>query len=171
MAISLKSVNVINLFAEDFIGTKSFYQEVFGLPLIFEDEDSALFQFENVMVMVRDVSAASEFIPSAAVGSPEGGPRFVLAVFVDDVDAACTELAHSGDAAQRAGRPAVGDAYRQLLRPRRSCLGDRSGPGPEVVEGGLLVARGRFCDSDVSTELPPDARVPDGRFTAIRTRW
>ena len=96
MAISLKSVNVINLFAEDFIGTKSFYQEVFGLPLIFEDEDSALFQFENVMVMVRDVSAASEFIPSAAVGSPEGGPRFVLAVFVDDVDAACTELAHSG---------------------------------------------------------------------------
>jgi lactoylglutathione lyase len=93
VAISLKSVNVINLFAEDFVGTKSFYQKVFGLPLIFEDEDSALFQFENVMVMVRDVSAASEFIPSAAVGSPEGGPRFV---FVDDVDAACTELAQSG---------------------------------------------------------------------------
>jgi uncharacterized glyoxalase superfamily protein PhnB len=96
VAISLKSVNVINLFAEDFVGTKSFYQEVFGQPLIFEDEDSALFQFENVMVMVRDVSAASEFIPSAAAGSPEGGPRFVLAVFVDDVDAACTELAQSG---------------------------------------------------------------------------
>jgi catechol 2,3-dioxygenase-like lactoylglutathione lyase family enzyme len=96
MALALKSVNVINLFAEDFVGTKSFYEEVFGLPLIFEDEDSALFQFENVMVMVRDVAAASEFIASAAVGSPEGGPRFVLAVFVDDVDAACAELARSG---------------------------------------------------------------------------
>ena len=31
-----------------------------------------------------------------SVGTPEGGSRFVLAVFVDDVDAACTELAHRG---------------------------------------------------------------------------
>ena len=40
-------MNVINLFAEDVVGTKSFYQEVFGLPLIFEDENSALFKFET----------------------------------------------------------------------------------------------------------------------------
>jgi len=96
MALSLKSVNVINLFAEDLVGTKTFYQEVFALPLLFEDETSALFKFENIMVMVRDVSAAPELIAPTAVGSPEGGSRFVLAVFVDDVDAACTELAHRG---------------------------------------------------------------------------
>jgi len=96
MTLSLKSVNVINLFAEDLVGIKSFYEEVFGLPLIFEDENSALFKFENVMLMVRDVSAAPELIATVAVGSPEGGSRFVLAVFVDDVDAACTELARRG---------------------------------------------------------------------------
>jgi lactoylglutathione lyase len=96
MTLSLKSVNVINLFAEDLIGTKSFYQEVLGLPLMFEDESSALFKFENMMVMVRDASAAAELIAPAGVGSAESGSRFVLAVFVDDVDAACTELAQSG---------------------------------------------------------------------------
>jgi len=89
-------VNVINLFAEDIVATKSFYEEVFDLPLIFEDENSALFQFENVMVMVRAASAVPEFIGSAAVGNPEGASRFVLAVFVDDVDAVCTELEHRG---------------------------------------------------------------------------
>ena len=93
MTLSLKSVNVINLFAEDLAGTKSFYQEVFGLPPIFEDENSALFKFENMMVMVRDVSAVPELIAPAALGSPEGGSRFMLSVFVDDVDAVCTELA------------------------------------------------------------------------------
>ena len=96
MTLSLKSVNAINLFAEDLVGTKSFYQEVLGLPLLFEDENSALFKFENVMVMVRDVSAAAELIAPATIGSPGGGSRFVLAVFVDDVDAACTELGHRG---------------------------------------------------------------------------
>ena len=47
------------------------------------------------MLMVRDATAP-ELIAPAAVGSPEGGSRFVLAVFVDDVDAACTELAQHG---------------------------------------------------------------------------
>jgi lactoylglutathione lyase len=96
MTLSLKSVNVINLFAEDLAGTRSFYQEVFGLPPIFEDEHSALFKFENMMVMVRDVSAVPELIAPAAVGSPEGGSRFMLSVFMDDVDAACSELAQHG---------------------------------------------------------------------------
>jgi catechol 2,3-dioxygenase-like lactoylglutathione lyase family enzyme len=96
MTLSLKGVNVINLFAEDLAETKSFYQEVFGLPLIFEDDNSALFKFENMMAMVRDVSAVPELIAPAVVGSPEGGSRFMLSVFVDDVDAECAELAQQG---------------------------------------------------------------------------
>ena len=96
MTLSLNSVNVINLFAEDLVGTKSFYQEVFGRPLVFEDENSALFKFDNMMVVVRDVSEAPELIAPAAVASAEAGSRFVLAVFVDDVDASCAELATHG---------------------------------------------------------------------------
>ena len=41
--IPLKRVNVISLFAADLAGTRSFYQEVLGLPLTFEDETAAVF--------------------------------------------------------------------------------------------------------------------------------
>lgn len=95
MNLSLNSVNVINLFAEDLARTKTFYRDVFGLPLVFEDEKSALFKFENMMLMVRD-AGVPELIAPAAVGSPEDGSRFVLAVFVEDVDGTCTELAQRG---------------------------------------------------------------------------
>jgi catechol-2,3-dioxygenase len=38
MNLPLKRVNVISLFAADMAGTRSFYQEVLGLPLTFESE-------------------------------------------------------------------------------------------------------------------------------------
>jgi catechol 2,3-dioxygenase-like lactoylglutathione lyase family enzyme len=96
MSFSLKSVDVINVFAEDLAGTRSFYQEVLGVPLTFEDENSAVFKLENMMINLLQVSAAPELIAPAVVASPETGSRCVFATFVDDVDAACTELAHHG---------------------------------------------------------------------------
>jgi len=96
MNFSLKKVDVINLFAEDFAGTRTFYQEVLGLPLTFEDETTAVFKLENMMVCLTDVSTVPELIMPAAVASPEAGSRFMLAMFVDDVDAACAELAQHG---------------------------------------------------------------------------
>lgn len=48
MNLPLKRVNVISLFAEDLAGTRSFYQEVLGLPLTFEDEAAAVFKLENM---------------------------------------------------------------------------------------------------------------------------
>jgi len=96
MNFSLKRIDVINLFAEDFAGTKSFYQEVLGLPLTFADETTAVYKLENMMVCLTDVSAVPELIAPAAVASPEAGSRFMLAMFVDDVDAASSELAQHG---------------------------------------------------------------------------
>jgi catechol 2,3-dioxygenase-like lactoylglutathione lyase family enzyme len=93
MDFSFKRIDVVNLFAEDFAGTISFYQEVLGLSLAFEDEDTAVFQLENVMICLNDTSAGPKLIAPATVASPEAGSRFVLSVFVDDVDAACAELA------------------------------------------------------------------------------
>jgi lactoylglutathione lyase len=49
MNLPLKRVNVISLFAEDLAGTRSFYQEVPGLSLTFEDETAAAFKLENMM--------------------------------------------------------------------------------------------------------------------------
>jgi catechol 2,3-dioxygenase-like lactoylglutathione lyase family enzyme len=96
MDLSHKSVNVISLFAEDLAGTSSFYQEVLGMPVIFEDEHMVLFKFENVMISVRDATEAAELIAPASLASPETGSRSTLAVFVDDVDAMCAELAELG---------------------------------------------------------------------------
>jgi lactoylglutathione lyase len=93
MDFSFKRIDVVNLFAEDFAGTISFYQEVLGLSLAFEDEDTAVFQLENVMICLNDTSAGPKLIAPATVAIPEAGSRFVLSVFVDDVDAACAELA------------------------------------------------------------------------------
>jgi catechol 2,3-dioxygenase-like lactoylglutathione lyase family enzyme len=96
MNFSMGRIDVVNLFAEDFSGTKSFYQEVLALPLAFDDEKTAVFKLENIMVCLTDVSAAPELIAPAAVASPESGPRFILSMFVEDVDAACSELARHG---------------------------------------------------------------------------
>jgi catechol 2,3-dioxygenase-like lactoylglutathione lyase family enzyme len=96
MDFSLKSIDVVNLFAEDFAGTRTFYQEVLGLPVAFEDQNTAVFKLENVMVCLTDVSAGPDPIAPVAVASPESGSRFVLSVFVDDVDTACAELAQRG---------------------------------------------------------------------------
>jgi catechol 2,3-dioxygenase-like lactoylglutathione lyase family enzyme len=96
MSFSFKKVDVINLFAEDLAGTKAFYQEVLGLPLAFQDDTIAVFKLENTIVSVRDVSEAPALIAPKQVASPAAGSRFVLAMFTDDVDAACAELTRRG---------------------------------------------------------------------------
>ena len=91
-----KKISTITLFAEDLAATKAFYQEVFGLPVVFEDADSAVFNFGNMLVNLLTTRAAPELIEPAVVGSPDAGPRFQLTVDVDDVDATCAELAKRG---------------------------------------------------------------------------
>ena len=96
MSASLKSVGAITLFVEDPRRSQSFYAEVFDLPVIWEDEDSAVFQFENTIVNLLRVPAASELIEPGTVGSRESGARFQLTIWVDDADAVSAELATRG---------------------------------------------------------------------------
>jgi len=96
MSWSLKSVDFITLFVEDLEQSKTFYQEVFGLPLAFEDQSSAVFRFANAGINLLKVDAARELIEPACVASREAGSRLVFTVGVDDVDAVCAELAERG---------------------------------------------------------------------------
>lgn len=91
-----KGISTITLFVEDLAATKAFYLEVFGLPVAFEDEDSAVFRFGNTLINLLKTSAAPELIEPAAVAAPEAGARFQLTIDVDDVDAMCAELARRG---------------------------------------------------------------------------
>ena len=96
MNATLESVGAITLFVEDPRRSQSFYEEVFALPVIWEDEDSAVFRFENTLVNLLKMSAARELIEPGSVASREAGSRFQLTIWVDDADAASAELAKRG---------------------------------------------------------------------------
>ena len=96
MNASLKSVGAITLFVEDPRRSQSFYEEVFALPVIWEDQDSAVFKFENTLVNLLKMSAARDLIEPGSVASREAGSRFQLTIWVDDADAVSAELAKQG---------------------------------------------------------------------------
>jgi catechol 2,3-dioxygenase-like lactoylglutathione lyase family enzyme len=91
-----KAVDAITLFVEDLDKSKGFYQSVFGLPVFYEDENSAVFKFENTLINLLKIPAAIDLIKPAVVADPGAGSRFQLTIPVDDVDAACAELAARG---------------------------------------------------------------------------
>ena len=94
----LQSANIgaITMFTEDLDRSKRFYQDVFGLPTAWEDDNSAVFKFDNTVINLLKIPAAHELIEPGTVAGPEAGARFQLTVGVDDVDAVCAELASRG---------------------------------------------------------------------------
>ncbi len=91
-----KRIGAITLFVEDLAAAKQFYVDVFGLPVKFEDDDSAVFDFGNTLINLLKTTAADELIEPAVVAPRDGGSRLQLTVDVDDVDDACAELARRG---------------------------------------------------------------------------
>jgi catechol 2,3-dioxygenase-like lactoylglutathione lyase family enzyme len=89
-------IEAITLFVEDLDATKRFYLEVFGLPIHFEDDVSAVFKFGATLINLLNVSEAPELIAPAAVASRDAGARLQFTLGVDDVDAMCEELKRRG---------------------------------------------------------------------------
>jgi catechol 2,3-dioxygenase-like lactoylglutathione lyase family enzyme len=89
-------ISAITLFVEDLDAAKKFYREVFGLPVAFEDSESAVFKFSNTLINLLRSTAAHGLIAPAEVGSREAGARLQLTIEVDDVDAMCAELISRG---------------------------------------------------------------------------
>jgi len=86
----------ITLFVEDLQAAKQFYLRVFGLPVDYEDDNSAVFKFGNTLINLLKTTAARELVEPAQVASREAGSRFVFTIHVDDVDAMCAELTARG---------------------------------------------------------------------------
>ncbi|HKG25743.1 MAG TPA: VOC family protein [Thermomicrobiales bacterium] len=91
-----QGIGAITLFVEDLASAKRFYQDVFGLPVTFEDDNSAVFDFGNTIINLLATTAAPELIAPATVAPPEAGARVQLTIRVDDVDAICAELTRRG---------------------------------------------------------------------------
>jgi catechol 2,3-dioxygenase-like lactoylglutathione lyase family enzyme len=91
-----RKIFAITLFAEDLGATKQFYQDIFALPIHFEDEHSAVFDFGNILINLLDAREGPALIGPAAVADPSAGTRMQLTIPVDDVDAVCARLQAAG---------------------------------------------------------------------------
>jgi catechol 2,3-dioxygenase-like lactoylglutathione lyase family enzyme len=91
-----KGISTITLFVEDLEAAKEFYLKVFGLPVIFEDDNSAVFNFGNMYVNLLKTTAAPELINPAKMAGRTAGSRFVFTINVDNVDTMCSELTSRG---------------------------------------------------------------------------
>jgi catechol 2,3-dioxygenase-like lactoylglutathione lyase family enzyme len=91
-----KGIYAVTLFVEDLSATKQFYLKVFGLPVMFEDNNSAVFKFGDTLVNLLKITVAGELIEPATVASRQAGSRFVFTIAVDNVDAMCAELTARG---------------------------------------------------------------------------
>jgi len=96
VSAALQKISVISLFVEDLPTTKAFYSDVFGLPFAYEDESSAVVQFENMMINLLKVEEASSLVEPLEVAAAGAGSRFQISVWVDDVDAVCVQLTKKG---------------------------------------------------------------------------
>src|SRR5258706_1025018 len=91
-----KGIFAITLFTENLEQTKEFYQKVFGLPVDYEDPNSAVFKFGGTLINLLKITEANTLIEPAKVANQESGSRFVFTISVDDVDAMCAELVSRG---------------------------------------------------------------------------
>jgi catechol 2,3-dioxygenase-like lactoylglutathione lyase family enzyme len=89
-------ITAITLFVEDLAAAKQFYLDVFGLPVVYEDDNSAVFKFGETLINLLKVTEAKELIEPAPVGGRDAGSRMQFTLEVDDVDAMCAELATRG---------------------------------------------------------------------------
>ena len=90
------AIAAITLFVEDHSEAKRFYEEVFRLPVVFEDDVSVVFKFGGTLVNLLQASEAPELVEPASVASADTGVRFQFTLEVDDVDAMCEELKSRG---------------------------------------------------------------------------
>jgi catechol 2,3-dioxygenase-like lactoylglutathione lyase family enzyme len=89
-------IAAITLFVEDLAEAKRFYGDVFGLPVFFEDGNSAVFKFADTLINLLEASEAPGLVAPATVAAPDTGVRFQFTLEVDDVDATTEELKRRG---------------------------------------------------------------------------
>jgi catechol 2,3-dioxygenase-like lactoylglutathione lyase family enzyme len=89
-------IAAVTLFVDDLAAARTFYREVFGLEVVYEDEDSAVFKFGNTLINLLRETAASSLVEPAAVATVGAGVRFQFTLAVDDVDGMCEELTRRG---------------------------------------------------------------------------
>lgn len=96
MPDTTRRLSAISLFVEDLPAAKDFYARVFQVPIVYEDAQSAVAGFENLLVNLLQVDCAGEIIAPGKVAARGDGARFQISIWVADVDAVCARLRREG---------------------------------------------------------------------------
>ena len=145
MIKALSKLDVITLFVEDLPESKTFYTEVFGLEVIWEDDASAVVKMSNLIINLLRVSNAPTLVEPVPVAAP-GGSRALLTIEVDDANAVCAELEAHGV------KLLNGPIDRPWAGARRRSLTRRATPGRSL----------RSCPEDLRTSLAMARDVRSG---------
>jgi catechol 2,3-dioxygenase-like lactoylglutathione lyase family enzyme len=165
MTAALKGLGAITLFVEDLQRSKPFYRHVFGLRMIFQDDSSAAFDFDNTIINLLSLPAARELIEPGAVAAPEAGSRLQLTIWVDDADAACAELEARGLTLLNGPLSGNGECEQPAspIPPATSGNSRRSSPAPRT-RSRVLVLDDCGCGSGPD-RVPAGARFSSGAVT------
>lgn len=93
---SLNNLECITLFVEDLSQAKKFYEGVFAVKPVFEDENCTVVRLDNVMLNLLKISEASMLITPAKVAEQASGSRLMFTIRVPDVDEVCASLKKQG---------------------------------------------------------------------------
>lgn len=96
MIKGLDKLEVITLFVDDVTKVKAFYQDVFGLDVIYEDAGSAVVKLSNLIVNLLRAASAPTLVEPFTVSGEGTQSRVLLTIEVEDADLICAELAKHG---------------------------------------------------------------------------
>ena len=91
-----KDIYAVTLFQEDLAEAKAFYQQVFDVPVFYEDPNSCVFKIGDMLINLLRISQADELVNPAKVAGPEVGSRMIFTIPVDDVDGIVERLTARG---------------------------------------------------------------------------
>jgi lactoylglutathione lyase len=96
MDAAFSDIGAIILFVDDVARSRTFYHEVLGLDVHFEDEVSVGFDIEGMAFIVLHVDRANVQLQGEPTSTPRSGATAFLTTFTDDADGLHAELASRG---------------------------------------------------------------------------
>ncbi|MEP6561489.1 MAG: VOC family protein [Nakamurella sp.] len=96
MSVLPQPLGAITLFVADLQRAHQFYRDVFGRQVVYQDAQSAVFDFGSILINLLENDAARIFVDPEPIGPRDAGARFALSIWVEDVDAICLELRRLG---------------------------------------------------------------------------
>jgi catechol 2,3-dioxygenase-like lactoylglutathione lyase family enzyme len=92
-----RSVTAVTLFVEDLARSKEFYERVFEVTPVDEEEGTVIFELDNLFLrLLSRAEAETEMLGEVPLADPGSGVGIELAMRVPDVDARTAELVERG---------------------------------------------------------------------------